>query len=248
MRLVSWNIRAGGGSRVPAILDQIARWSPDLVAICEFRATPASHTLAASLREMGFVSQLSTADPVLPARNGLLLASRLLLRRLLLRRAPTEPGRWLLASVQARRPFSLGVMHLPNMVTGRKLGFMDAVAEVVGSWRRGPGLLIGDTNCGWPGLDEETPVFGPRTAAWLDGLHARGWQDAFRYFYPQERVYTWYSPNAGNGFRLDQAFVNRSMLPRLRAARYEWGQPAMDCETRRDALSDHAALILEIED
>ena len=42
MRLVSWNIRAGGGRRVEGIAEQIARWQPDVVALSEFRATPPS--------------------------------------------------------------------------------------------------------------------------------------------------------------------------------------------------------------
>jgi exonuclease III len=161
-----------------------------------------------------------------------------------------EPGRWLLATAADEHPFQVGLMHLPNMATGRKLAFMQSVAQLTEAWRRGPALLLGDTNCGWPGLDEETPVFGPRTAAWLNALQASGWSDAFRYLSGDERVYTWYSPkyspNGGNGFRLDQAFVNRRLLRRLRAAAYQWGQSEAH-NSRRDALSDHAALILDFE-
>lgn len=246
MRLISWNIRAGGGTRVDEILAQLLRWDADVIGLCEFRATPPSLRLAAALHEQGFIHQLTTADPTAPGRNALLLASKYPLQLLRLKLAPLEPGRWLVASVGADEPFLLGLMHLPNMVTGRKVTFMESVAAVTTRWRRGPAVFLGDTNCGWPGLDDESSVFTAHTAAWLNGLHARGWRDAFRHFYPDERVFTWYSPNAGNGFRLDQAFVNRAMIHRLQAARYEWGRP-LDAEARRDALSDHAALILDFE-
>jgi exonuclease III len=244
MRIVSWNIRAGGGSRVDEILAQIERWSPDIVGLCEFRATPPSTRLAAGLCQLGFEHQLTTADTSAPGRNALLLASRLPLRLHSLRRAPIEPGRWLVATACYERPFLVGLMHLPNMVTGRKLAFMESVAAIATGWRRGPAVFLGDTNCGWPVLDEQTPVFGAQTARWLDGLAACGWRDAFRHLSPEERFYTWYSPNAGNGFRLDQAFVNRRMISRLQSVDYEWGRPALG-EARREALSDHAALILD---
>jgi exonuclease III len=247
LRVVSWNIRAGGGTRIEAIHDQLLRWQPDVICLCEYRATPPSKALADALYDAGFEHQITTADSSTPGRNALLLASRLPLRRLRLRRAPAEPARWLLAEVAADRPFLVGLMHLPNMVTGRKLVFMESIATIATGWRRGPAVFLGDTNCGWPGLDEETPVFGPRTAAWLNGLAARGWRDAYRHLYRDERSFTWYSPNGGNGFRLDQAFLNRQMLPRLRDIAYEWGC-LPDRAGRRDALSDHAALLLSLAD
>jgi exonuclease III len=245
LRIVSWNIRAGGGSRVDGILAQLEKWSADIVGLCEYRATPPSKRLAAGLCDLGLEHQLSTADAAAPSRNALLLASRRPLRARRLRRAPVEPGRWIIATAQEPAPFLLGLMHLPNMVTGRKLSYMASVAALATGWRRGPAVFLGDTNCGWPVLDEENAVFGAETAAWLDGLEAIGWRDAYRHVHGREaRVYTWYSPNAGNGFRLDQAFVNRALMPRLNGVRYEWGR--CDGDERREALSDHAALILDL--
>ena len=45
MRVVAWNIRAGGGARADAIARQLARWQADVVALSEFRATPPSARL-----------------------------------------------------------------------------------------------------------------------------------------------------------------------------------------------------------
>ena len=245
MRIVAWNIRAGGGVRVDGIYEQIAMWRPDVVCLCEYRATPPSLRLAGMLRELGLEHQATTASASLPARNALLLATRWPIRPFTLRRRPTEPGRWLTAEVGGPLPFALAVMHVPNMVTGRKLQFMEAIRLIASKWRRGPAIFLGDTNCGWPGLDEETPVFGKETALWLDTLASLGWRDAYRYRHPEERAFTWYSPNAGNGFRLDQAFVNRRMIARLTHVSYEWALPEAD--SRRDALSDHAAMILDFD-
>ena len=48
MRVVAWNIRAGGGVRADAIARQLARWQADIVALSEFRATPPSARLGVS--------------------------------------------------------------------------------------------------------------------------------------------------------------------------------------------------------
>ena len=247
MRIVSWNIRAGGGKRVDAIAAQLERWAPDIVTLCEFRATPPSLRLAQLLAEQGYVHQLTTAHASAPGRNALLVASRYPLRRLLLRQYPIEPARWLSVRVDAEVPFVLAAMHIPNFVTGRKFVYLDAITALGTRWRHGPAIFLGDTNCGWPVLDEERPVFNAQTGLWLDTLASLGWRDAYRLQDPEGRFYTWYSPNGGNGFRLDQAFLNRRLQPRLQRCWYEWGAlPDEDVVHRRDALSDHAALLLDL--
>jgi exonuclease III len=241
-RVVFWNIRAGGGARVDAIARQLSRWAPDVVALCEFRATPPSYALARALASRGLVHQSTTADPRTPGANCLLVAARWRLRRLRLPGQPAEPGRWLLASVEGPQPLLLGAMHIPNRATGRKEAFFEAVLAVLHRWRRGPALLLGDTNSGRPGIDEEAPAFGPKEVAWLDTLERLGWLDAFRLHRGMARAYTWYSPNRGNGFRIDQAFVNVELRSRLRDVRYEWGRRAAHVH----GLSDHAALLLDL--
>ena len=250
MRIVSWNIRAGGGRRVEGIADQIARWAPDVVALSEFRATPPSAELARALAGQGLLHQLSTASAKLPRANSLLLASRWPLARVRLRGAPgADSRRWLLARVASPCALTLGAMHVPNRVTGRKFPFLDAVLGLVHTWRRGPALLVGDTNSGLIDLDEEVPAFLVEEDGWIRGLEAAGWADAFRLLRGSERAYTWYSPNGGNGFRIDQAFVNRALRPLLWDGRHEWGRAPV-CRgrrARRDAISDHAALLVDLD-
>ena len=243
MRIVFWNIRAGGGTRVERIARQLEGWAPDAVALCEFRATPPSRELARALAGFGLEHQCTTADRARPSANRLLIAARWPLRRLRLRSEPDEPGRWLSACVEAPRPLTLGAIHVPNRASGRKDVFYADILTLLGGWRRGPLLLLGDTNSGRRRIDEETPVFGPKEEAWLDALEHLGWLDAFRLARGRARAYTWYSPNRGNGFRIDQAFVNHALRPRLRDVRYDWGRPA---GSRLNGLSDHAALLLDL--
>jgi exonuclease III len=237
MRVVFWNIRHGGGVRAAAIARRISTWGADAVALCEFRGTPPSGGLARALAARGLTYQCTTADPARPAVNGLLLASRWPLRRLRLATAPVEPGRWLLARIQSPAPLVVGVMHVPNRVTGRKYPYLDAVLETARRTWPGPAVFLGDTNSGRIGLDEEVPAFNRVEDGWMRGLHEAGWIDAFRHLRGDARAYTWYSPNGGNGFRIDQAFLNGALCPRLEAFRYDWG--------RRRAASDHAAMVLD---
>jgi exodeoxyribonuclease III len=245
MRMVAWNVRAGGGRRVAGILAQIGAWSPDIVALSEFRGTAASAGIASALAARGLAYSLQTTDPGSPARNALLLSSRWPLRQVRLRNAPTDRLRWLCAQVDGGPTLTVAAVHFPNEVTGRKWPFMECVATVAERWRRGPAVIIGDTNSGRPGIDEENAVFGPPYAAWFERMAASGWRDAFRHLHGERREYTWYAPNSGNGFRIDQAFVNRPLLRRLESAEHRWGGPEGG---RRDALSDHAALIVDFAD
>jgi exonuclease III len=241
MRIVFWNICAGGGVRAQRIARRLVAWAPDVAALCEFRGTPPSAAVSTALADYGLTHQCTTATG---PTNGLLLACRWPLRRVRARAEPAEPGRWLLADVAAPSPFTVGVMHVPNRVTGRKDAFFAEVLALIGRWRLGPAVLLGDTNSGRPDVDEEVPVFGPREVAWLNAIERLGWADAFRSLRGAARAYTWYSPNGRNGFRLDQAFVNRALQPRLERIVYDWGGRR---RTRGGhGLSDHAALVLDL--
>ncbi len=246
MRIVSWNIRAGGGVRVEAIAAQLAAWNPDVIALSEYRGTPASLWLAEALEHQGYVYQHSTANPRTPAVNSLLMASRWPMSRMRPRPSPKEPRRWAMFAIAAPTPFAIGAMHVPNRVTGRKGAFLDALLAMAQTWRRGPALIVGDTNTGRIGIDEESQAFDRFEDDWMQGMEKTRWHDAFRRIHGKELAYTWYSPNKGNGFRLDEGFVNRRLIKRMTEARYVWGE--LGGSTRRDVLSDHAALILDFTD
>ena len=245
MRIVSWNIRAGGGTRVAAIADALLEWRADVIVLSEFRGTPPSTALLHTLAESGFPHVHSTALTRLPGVNCLAIASSIPYRRYHAQRRPAEPGRWLAVELSGPAPIALGAVHIPNEVTKRKWPYMEAMAGVAHAWRRRKAVIVGDTNSGQPLLDEETPVFGPRYPAWFSRLEACGWRDSFRHLNPELREFTWYSPNGGNGFRIDQAFVSRPLLPAVASVAHAWA-PSASQPGRRDAVSDHAALIIDL--
>lgn len=248
LRIVSWNIRAGGGKRAAGILAQLLAWRPHTIGPCEFRGTAASQWLASELAAAGYPHQLTSVDRKRPAKNALLLASRFPLSSVSAARMPRNRERWLLARQQSKPALTLGMMHVPNYTTpSLKYPFLNSVLNMLKAWESSPALLLGDTNCTKRDLDEEKPQGNKfrREHDWLVAIEKRGWADGFRHLHGERREYTWYS-HRDNGFRLDQAFSCPQLTPALARLRHVWGQDAGQ-PARRAALSDHAALILELD-
>lgn len=141
---------------------------------------------------------------------------------------------------------AIGGVHVPNQHTGRKPQFHDAVLQLIQRWRGGPAIIAGDTNSGRIGEDEETAVFNRRTTQWFDRIHEAGWRDAYRLVHGAKREFTWYSPGHDNGFRLDQAFISPELVERLIDVQHLWVSDE-DQRGRRDAVSDHAALVVDFD-
>jgi len=247
LRIVSWNIRAGGGKRAEGILAQLLDWRADVIGLCEYRATSASQWLAAELDNAGYHHQLHSTNPDKPATNALMLASRAPLQAVRAPKMPKHRERWLLAQIQKPAPITFGLMHVPNYTAPKlKYPFLSALLKMTETWKSGPAVLIGDTNCGQRGLDEENPQ-GPRFKRehdWVVGMRQRGWVDAFRHLHGARREYTWYS-HRNNGFRLDHAFCSPQLAGAISGVQHVWGRDS-EQPGRRDALSDHAALLVDL--
>jgi exonuclease III len=81
-----------------------------------------------------------------------------------------------------------------------------------------------------------------------------GWLDAFRLAHNDRRAYSWWSTK--RGFRLDHAFLSPSISSRLSSADYvtrtsrhtlAHNHPRPWARELGPALSDHAALVMEVE-
>ncbi len=247
-RVIFWNIRAGGGKRVAGILEQLRKWQPDIIGLSEFRGTAASQWLADQMAADGFSFQLTSVNSDSLPKNALLLASRYPLQSLTVTGMPTNPERWLLAQIETKPSLILGVMHVPNYTSPTlKYPYLESVLEMVARWDKGPALLGGDTNCGKRGIDEEklSPPKFQREHDWIVGMEQHNWVDVFRHKHGDHREYTWYS-HRNNGFRLDYAFCSPHLAPAVTSVQHAWGSGKKKSE-RRDVLSDHAALIIDIE-
>ncbi len=240
MRILFWNIMHGGGSRAGRIVEQILEWNPDIVTLAEFRGTAPSKSIAKSLYDEGFEHQLTTVNPDEPTWNALFLASRYELAAICVSSAPEPDLYWLLAQVRSEQSFHIGVVHAPWSIYLGRLEYYAALVQVTERWQLGPGVIIGDMNTGIDGHDNETENSEEYDETVISPLAAAGWHDPFRVLHPDVCAPTWYSPY-GNGYRLDQTFVNDELEKSVAACEYDWGASSEDGD-----LSDHAALLLDL--
>ena len=74
MRLVAWNIRQGGGSRLARIADALSHHEADILVLSEYRGGEAAVRLRAALETLGYRYATPLSPP--PGRSGVLIAAR----------------------------------------------------------------------------------------------------------------------------------------------------------------------------
>ena len=246
MTLLTWNIRHGGGNRASRIIEEIAGYDADVIALTEYRALPGK-SLCAAFLERGW-PHVESSNPT-GSQNGIAVFSRTPMRRT--RACPALPGHTT-RSLDIDLPdygFGLSVLHI--MAAGSnarhplniaKAQFWDATLAAAAARLDEPFLFVGDWNTGAHRLDETGRTF--YCAEHFAKLSAMGWTDLWRRHNPGVTEYTWYSTLKGgvrgNGFRLDHAFATPGLLPRVKLCRYSHAE-------REAHVSDHSIVIVEIE-
>ena len=233
MRLVTLNLRHGGGRRMPALLDALLGYAADVLVLTEHRHNAASTLLREGLSAAGFRHQIVSHEG--SRVNHLLVASRRALKE-----APElclgfDRQRLLPLRVDGLRVVAA---HLPNLRA--KLPHWAALLHMAESGKRIPTVYIGDFNTGHNVRDVEGGPFPFTASEQMEALLARGWIDAWRHVHPLGREFSWFS-HRGRGFRLDHAFLSPACALRLRAA---W----FDHEVRETGATDHSALIVDLQD
>jgi len=230
MRVLTWNIRAGGGVRLPRIAEAIAVHQADVLVLTEYRSGEAGKRLREVLPDLGF-TWLSPVEPP-GIRNGVLIASRTRPRSVA---HVTEhvPEPWRMLTIRIGGVTLFGI-YMPNLKA--KIPYWEALIEAAGPHTAGRALALGDFNTCRAFVDESgaTDV----TALFLDKIQDAGFRDVWRDRFPDGREYSWYS-HRGNGFRIDHAFASPLLARRIGAIRYSHDE-------RTTGLSDHSALLVEI--
>jgi exodeoxyribonuclease III len=239
MRLVSWNILAGGGSRCGAIVARLERCDADIIVLQETMTTRASD-LCHALGRAGYAHRFSA--PRGPRERGLCVLSRLPLRRTA-GPAPPHAGIWprgwlelKLVECGSRLAAVYGPAEGPSLPA-----FWDAAAAWLARRATRPFLMLGDFNAGASGVDAEAYRFkAGRAFAKLAGI---GLVDLWRREHGDTREHTWFSHpgrgRPGRGFRIDHAFASPRLADRVTSCRY-------DHDVRKRGWSDHSLLIVEL--
>lgn len=232
--ITTLNIRHGGGTtgRIDSLVARMLGYDADILVVPEFRANDKGDRLEIALRQAGYNTSHSGADP---AKNSVLIASRWGMER-----------SWSFSDhLDARHLWcaaSGGMVicgvYMPQKTD--KFAYWEAVIEY--GVTSGVDLFIGDFNTGNNNLDKDpkgTPFYGPD----LPGrFTATGYVDLWRSLHPDVREYSWFSPSAaGNGFRIDHAYARPELARQVTSCEFDH-TPRLLKET------DHSALIVSTAD
>jgi exodeoxyribonuclease-3 len=231
LRLLAWNIRQGGGTRLAAIAAALARHEADVLVISEYRGGDSAERLRGALAALGYPHMTASTPP--SGRNGVLIAAR----------HPFDDGGPLSEALPepcriVRAYFgAVGIygIYMPNLL--KKVPYWEGlIAALAAESLEAEALAIGDFNTCRAYVDEAGAI--DPCAHYLDAVAAVGFCDLWRRRYPEGREYSWYSTR-GNGFRIDHAFLSPALAARAGPIRYSH-------EDRVTGLSDHAPLILDL--
>jgi exodeoxyribonuclease III len=228
MRLLAWNIRQGGGSRLARIADALEHHQADILVLSEYRGSPSAMRLLAELDALGYRYTTTLVPP--PGRTGVLIAARCAFcEHGTVGAGLDEPYR--MVSV-AFASFRLVGVYMQNLLA--KVPYWEALIATLGE-TGGHALAVGDFDTCRPYLDEEAAI--DRTAHYMDRIGEIGFCDLWRRRNPELREYSWFSTR-GNGFRIDHAFLSDALAACTGTIRYSH-------EERLARISDHSPLILE---
>jgi exodeoxyribonuclease III len=249
MKIATFNVN-GIGSRLPALLEWLAREAPDIACLQELKAPDAAFPVAAvrlagyeavwhGQRSFNGVAILARGAPPVEVRRGL----------------PGDPddthSRYIEAEVGE---LVVGCLYLPNgnpqpgPKFDYKLAWFERLIQHAGTLlaRGRPAVLAGDYNVVPTDFDIYDPTYWrkdallqPESRAAYQRLLGQGWIDALRARHPLERIYTFwdyfrdhFKRNAG--LRIDHLLLSPHLAPRLLDANVDsWVRG-------REKPSDHA--------
>lgn len=257
MKIATYNIN-GINARLENLLRWLAEASPDVVCLQELKA-PDNRFPAEQLLEAGYHSiwhgQKSWNGVAILSRYGEIQQTR--------KGLDGDPqdlhSRYIEAFING---VVIACLYLPNgnPFPGPKFDYklkwikrLIAHAEKLQGFNL-PAALIGDYNIMPTDLDTYKPekyinnaLFRPEARKLFGALIAKGWTDAIRRLYPDERIYTFwdYLRNAYGrdaGLRLDHFLLNKDLAERLESA-------GVDKQVRGWAhSSDHAPVWINIKE
>ena len=229
MKIFSWNIQHGGGSRLNVILSELKKNSDSsVVVLTEFRSNDNGIKIRDVLSELGFQYQFTPIDD--SKINTVLVASKL----------EVEFSLGLDLGKHIHRVVSVkwGCIHLiaayfPQKKEKKEI--FEFLSETLDSNPSDTALIVaGDLNTGIHYLDERANSF--YCSSDFQAIQTKGLLDAWRLLNGERKEYSWYS-RYGNGFRIDHFLINS-----------EFRHLVKDCYyhhiAREEKVSDHSQMVL----
>lgn len=232
MRIVSLNIRHGGGRRIPNIIDWVDKADADFVIFSEWRPNQSGKALAGSMQDRGYSTQGVSKGT---SSNGILMASRC---SQVVSSITPEGALHGEIALSASAGIDLICCYFPQK--HEKKQFFHTVTDRI-LRASAPTVLIGDLNTGSNSTDltiGATPFFCSKEFAELESLGCA--QDLWRHSHGTDaREWSWRSSK--NGFRIDHAYGNNALFNTYSSifCRY-------DHSTRTEGISDHSAILVDL--
>lgn len=247
IKVLTWNIRSGGGKNCLQIINRILAHDPQVVVLTEFQ-NKNEEILRNGLAQGGYV-WIETSNPQ-DKENGLLVASKVEIMRSKSMGHDEDPQRWLTLYLPVHKVHLLAV-HIPGgpdhkFINGigisgraRKEMFWKKIIEFAKTYLNERVVIVGDFNTGLKEDAEGTPFILSKYMKELIGL---GFIDTWRAIHKDKKEYTWYSQHKvngctvdKNGFRLDYVFASPTMSKRLHHSFHSH-------QERLEKVSDHSII------
>src|SRR5262249_25836150 len=152
MRLLAWNIRQGGGSRLSRIAEALKRHDAEIVILSEYRGGPSASRLFGALHSPGYSHATTLVPP--PGRNGLLASARHPFREHGgVGVGLPEPYRMVMVDFAV---FRLIGIYMPNLRA--KIPYWEALIAALSSQSPNRALAIGDFNTCRAYVDESGAI------------------------------------------------------------------------------------------
>lgn len=232
MKIVSLNIRFGGGNSTPNIIDYLLNNESDLIVLSEFKHNKNGDIIIKSLTENGYYVQTSDKEDLL----GVLVASKDELVR------GEIKDRWSEISLKNSMLNVLGVYVPTSANKSYKDIFWQRILNYAEKNMDKLAIITGDFNSCCSEDSENKKEYNPEDMIKLRSL---GWIDTWeKNCTDKSDRYTWYS-TANNGFRLDYTFISPKFASKDITVTH-------DSSVRKyidgKRLTDHSALIVEIKE
>jgi exonuclease III len=235
IRVVSLNIRHGGGLRIAGLTDWLITKAPSVVVLPEWRNNIPGRYIRGRLTERGFGTVAATRETT--KINSVLLAATDLTASWEVTPPSSTIGDLLV--IELKQGIQILRCYFPQRQA--KAPFFRQCILLAQNSPHTPFLMIGDFNTGRNDLDiEGTGARFHCADLFLALTKEAGLTDLWRARHGDRQDWTWRS--TVNGFRIDHVFGNRAFIDRFPAFRCD-----IDDAPRRSGLTDHSAVVLEID-
>ncbi len=230
MKILTFNIQHGGGTRILKILDSILNHNPDTIVLTEFRQNKNAIIIKESLYKKGYIYSCSSS--LEQNKNSVFIASRFhFITSLFPLELEQDTHRAIFA--QFKNINILGVYFAQKEL---KINLFNFIIDNFIELSNNNGLIIGDFNTGNFYEDEEHATFSCTSE--FNKLKSNGLIDSWRSRNKGIKEFSWYS-HAGNGFRIDHTFSTKTINERIKKIYYSHKE-------REQKISDHSAMIVEV--